>query len=271
MNKDEVQEQINRFKTTNTGKFKSLLFDNNLKLVMCEECKVTDTYNSKPITLQLHHIDGNNQNNHIDNFQILCPNCHSQTKTFRAPKRVTDDQILAAANNSKTISEIIKKLGKYASGGIYKRIEKVILEHKLPITKYDYTSNRAIGFKKPRGRKPTGLTLKTHICKHCNLEFKHTHKRTYCSSKCTHDAACKYNIDVQSAIPLIKKFGWSQAAVKLNINTKCPDVTLRLAVKRHIKYIDPTLDLHELSKFSHHSRYIYDKETRQRIDKSLSS
>ena len=36
----------------------------------------------KPIVLQLHHKDGNNQNNSLDNLMILCPNCHSQTDNY---------------------------------------------------------------------------------------------------------------------------------------------------------------------------------------------
>lgn len=35
-----------------------------------------------PLILQLDHIDGNHENHHISNLRFLCPNCHSQTKTF---------------------------------------------------------------------------------------------------------------------------------------------------------------------------------------------
>ena len=34
--------------------------------------------------MELHHIDGDRTNHKLDNLQILCPNCHSQTATFRA-------------------------------------------------------------------------------------------------------------------------------------------------------------------------------------------
>lgn len=34
------------------------------------------------VPLQIHHIDGNCINNTEDNLQLLCPNCHSLTKTF---------------------------------------------------------------------------------------------------------------------------------------------------------------------------------------------
>jgi hypothetical protein len=47
----------------------------------CLMCGISD-WNSKPITFQFDHIDGNPDNNTKDNIRMLCPNCHSQTDTF---------------------------------------------------------------------------------------------------------------------------------------------------------------------------------------------
>ena len=49
---------------------------------MCESCGITN-WKDKPITLELHHIDGNNRNNLRENLELLCPNCHSQTHNWR--------------------------------------------------------------------------------------------------------------------------------------------------------------------------------------------
>lgn len=48
----------------------------------CCECH-TSEWNGKPLVLEVHHKDGNSNNNHPDNLQLLCPNCHSQTDTHR--------------------------------------------------------------------------------------------------------------------------------------------------------------------------------------------
>lgn len=57
----------------------------------CNICGQGLTWKGKPLTLQLDHIDGNSDNNDLDNLRLLCPNCHSQTETFsgRSSKKDT--------------------------------------------------------------------------------------------------------------------------------------------------------------------------------------
>jgi len=52
----------------------------------CEECKLFE-WNEKPITLEIDHIDGNPFNNHCSNFRFICPNCHSQTPSWKGGNR----------------------------------------------------------------------------------------------------------------------------------------------------------------------------------------
>lgn len=52
-----------------------------LKQKLCEVCGIA-ALNGRPITLALHHVNGDRQDNRIENLQLLCPNCHSQTDTF---------------------------------------------------------------------------------------------------------------------------------------------------------------------------------------------
>lgn len=70
----------NRVKIT-SGKLRIKLLTEGLKENKCEICGITKWF-GKPIVCQLHHIDGNNQNNNLENLQILCPNCHSQTENY---------------------------------------------------------------------------------------------------------------------------------------------------------------------------------------------
>ncbi|MDR0811166.1 MAG: HNH endonuclease [Paludibacter sp.] len=67
-------------------KLKNRLINENVKNAVCEKCGLTE-WNGKPIMLELHHIDGNRQNHLLKNLRLLCPNCHSQTDTYRAKNK----------------------------------------------------------------------------------------------------------------------------------------------------------------------------------------
>lgn len=48
----------------------------------CEACAGT-SWLGRPMPLEVHHIDGNRQNNADSNLQLLCCNCHSFTPNYR--------------------------------------------------------------------------------------------------------------------------------------------------------------------------------------------
>lgn len=65
-----------------SAKLLEKLVRENKKTFQCENCGITD-WNSKAIVFHLHHRDGNPNNNTLDNLQVLCPNCHSQTNNYK--------------------------------------------------------------------------------------------------------------------------------------------------------------------------------------------
>ena len=67
--------------TSASEKIKKHLYAAGIKENKCECCGITE-WNGKPISCQLHHIDGNPRNNKLENLQILCPNCHTQTDNY---------------------------------------------------------------------------------------------------------------------------------------------------------------------------------------------
>jgi 5-methylcytosine-specific restriction endonuclease McrA len=51
----------------------------------CESCGFSGTNQTTGKTiLTVDHIDGNSQNNVLNNLRVLCPNCHAQTPTYGA-------------------------------------------------------------------------------------------------------------------------------------------------------------------------------------------
>lgn len=83
----------------------------------CEKCKNTEWLDDL-ITLELEHKDGDSKNNVKDNLELLCPNCHSQTKTWRRAKksygknnrRHTDEEIIEAIICSENIHQALSML-----------------------------------------------------------------------------------------------------------------------------------------------------------------
>lgn len=52
----------------------------------CSVCNISE-WNNKKIVLEIDHIDGNSRNNDPSNFRYICPNCHSQTPTYKGANR----------------------------------------------------------------------------------------------------------------------------------------------------------------------------------------
>lgn len=65
------------------------LIKEGLKASSCERCGLVD-WRREPIALALHHINGDRLDNRLENLELLCPNCHSQTDTFAGPQQAPD-------------------------------------------------------------------------------------------------------------------------------------------------------------------------------------
>lgn len=89
-----------------TSSLKWKLFSEGLKEYKCEKCGCT-IWNGQQLALQLHHINGDDTDNRLENLQILCPNCHSQTDNFCGKNVRKSD-----------------KMKRYYCKGCFKEIEK---------------------------------------------------------------------------------------------------------------------------------------------------
>lgn len=52
----------------------------------CSVCNIS-SWNNKEIVLELEHKDGNSENNSKENICLICPNCHSQTDTYKGKNK----------------------------------------------------------------------------------------------------------------------------------------------------------------------------------------
>jgi hypothetical protein len=60
---------------------KDRLLKAGLKDSRCERCGISE-WRGRPLSMQLHHVNGDGLDNRLENLELLCANCHSQTSTY---------------------------------------------------------------------------------------------------------------------------------------------------------------------------------------------
>jgi len=98
-----------------------------------KECGISEWFGKK-ISLELEHKDGNNKNNLRENLEGLCPNCHSNTDTWRGRNKlfktdavdITDEFLLQCLKDTDNIRQGLLKAGIAAKGSNYARAKKIL-------------------------------------------------------------------------------------------------------------------------------------------------
>lgn len=186
MTLDEILVEDSPYKSSTSLKRKLLKY--HVKEPKCEMCGRTE-WLGKPIPLEIHHVNGNNMDNRIENLQILCPNCHSFTDNYRGKNQCN------------------------------KRIEKNEKEYEsvkngeIPV----YTQNE----KQQHKRKPKQKVIK--YCAYCGKEMYNKYNKC-CSVECAHrlngskrpkidELIAKFD-ELKSNIQVGKYYGVTDSAVR---------------------------------------------------------
>ena len=176
----------------NATKLKERLFKEGVKEYKCEKCGITE-WNGEHLTLEIHHINGNHSDNRIENLQILCPNCHSQTNNFNG--------------KSKNLKEI-----NYEDALTKLKERENVRRQEIEETKMRWGEIRK-----------TTKVDRTKICQYCGKSYKGRGEK-YCSRQCASKASTKNNITIKqiydaakettSLIQLGKKFNMTDNGIR---------------------------------------------------------
>lgn len=84
-NEKPIEYYLHEHSYVKSSSLKKKLIDSGLKEYKCECCGISD-WNGKKLSLQVHHSNGDNTDNRLENLILLCPNCHSQTDNYCGKK-----------------------------------------------------------------------------------------------------------------------------------------------------------------------------------------
>ena len=77
-----LEQVMTKDSSYNTNNLKRRLLKAGKLKNQCAICDMLPTWNGQSIIFQLDHINGVRNDHRLENLQIICPNCHSQTITF---------------------------------------------------------------------------------------------------------------------------------------------------------------------------------------------
>ena len=82
-----LNEILVRGRPTQSHKLRLRLISEGLKKPTCELCGWHEMAPDGRLPLELDHINGDPNDNRLDNLRILCPNCHSLQPTHRGKNK----------------------------------------------------------------------------------------------------------------------------------------------------------------------------------------
>ena len=77
-----LEDYLENSEDIQTNKVRKKILEEGLKPHRCECCGLEE-WMGKPIPLKLHHKDGDRHHNELENYELLCPNCHAFTDSYR--------------------------------------------------------------------------------------------------------------------------------------------------------------------------------------------
>lgn len=168
-----IDKFLNNEKDVKTSFLKKRLIEEGYFEEKCQICGIKE-WNNKKIVFDLHHVDGDRKNNRLDNLQLLCPNCHSQTDNYkgknnkRINNKTTNENIKREFPYSNNLHQLCNRLKILPSGGNLRQLRKKLAELSL---KFEESQTKKIKEEKIE---------KNIFCKECGKERSKNSKSKLC-------------------------------------------------------------------------------------------
>lgn len=181
-NKDNIFTEKSYFQRS---KLKDKLIEFGLKEAKCEMCG-NNQWLDQQIPLQIHHINGINDNNRLENLQILCPNCHALTDNYCgkniAPSNFTKSTSKTKSKEQYSKEELEEKINSPSFESITKLAKDLNISRsslRNLLKKYDLVDSVKL-LNKHRKK-----LLDSVVCEYCGKSFKPAKSGAkYCSIDC---------------------------------------------------------------------------------------
>lgn len=89
--KRPIEDYLSNSQPIESFRLKKRLIREGILLYKCSCCNLTEWLGA-PIPIELDHINGNSDDNSLENLRLLCPNCHALTETYRGKNKKTAKQ-----------------------------------------------------------------------------------------------------------------------------------------------------------------------------------
>lgn len=98
-----IERSLVANRPTSSHTLKLRLFRAGLKQPRCELCGWAQVAPDGRIPVELDHINGDKNDNRLENLRILCPNCHSLQSTHRGLNKKTHRNARSKASDGRTV------------------------------------------------------------------------------------------------------------------------------------------------------------------------